>query len=106
MRASEKNCCGRKSSVQDGQDQLETGVQDLRWSASPEWRVLGGPEVGRQQGNVCEAYSAMQEADPGGEMTAVLGTKSDAMNVAQQEQEVLKHVAEIFVGSEAADDGE
>ena len=53
-----------------------------------------------------EGTTAMQEADPGGEMTAELGTKSDAMNVAQQEQEVLKHVAEIFVGSEADDDGQ
>ena len=46
-----------------------------------------------------EDTTAMQEADPGGEMTAELGTKSDAMNVAQQEQEVLKHVAENFVGT-------
>ena len=26
------------------------GVRDLRWSASPEWRVLVGHEGGRQQG--------------------------------------------------------
>ena len=36
---------------------FEMGVRDLRWSASPEWRVLGGHEGGRQQGKVCEAHS-------------------------------------------------
>ena len=34
----------KKGSFQDGQDQLKMGVRDLRWSASPEWRVLGGHE--------------------------------------------------------------
>ena len=64
-----------------------------------------------------EETTALQDADPGGEMTAEVGTTSEAMNVemvdlwedvvdTQQEQEVLKHVAEIFVGSEADDDGE
>ena len=63
-----------------------------------------------------EDTTAMQDADPRGEMTAGLGTNSDAMNVemvdfwedvvnTQQEQEVLKHIDENFVGSEADDDG-
>ena len=53
----EKTVVEEKGSVQDGQDQLEMGVRDLRWSASPEWRVLGGHGGGRQQGKVRDAYS-------------------------------------------------
>ena len=64
-----------------------------------------------------EDTTAMRDTDPGSGMSAELGTNSDAMNVevvdfwedvvnTQQEQEVLKHVAEISFGSEADVDGE
>ena len=47
-----------KKKAQSKMDKISSRWErDLRWSASPEWRVLGGHGGGRQQGKVREAYS-------------------------------------------------
>ena len=123
-RNSKTGCERRKLDIKPGNTRRLQGVVDMGYR---ERRILSRckPKMDlddQHRGRIREREeeeetTAMQDADPGGEMTAEVGTTSEAMNVemvdlwedvvdTQQEQEVLKHVAEIFVGSEADDDGE